>query len=151
MKTGFSRIRRGCSPWALLGCGCGLLAMIGIVLVFLSLGILTLLGKTDARWNLRAYDQCQQHLLKLNSALEIYKTDYGALPPSLDALKEYYVDDPGWLHCPLEEGRAPYRYTPQPARPTDPLITCDNHGQGPLVLLHNGRLRLPDTKPRKSK
>ena len=140
-----SRKRRGCSPLSFLGCGCGLTALIGIAFVFLALSMLTVRERKDPRWNRNDYSECQMHLRNLGSAIESYRLDYKKLPTELISLDEHYISSTKWLRCPLERNKlgGQYRYTPLPAAPTDPLITCTNHAHGPIVLLHNGRLRLP--------
>ena len=151
--TGPSRTRRGCSPWAFLGCGCGLLSMIGIAFVFFTLGIIYYLERTDPYWNMEAYRDCQTNLRYLGHAITSYRGDYNnALPTDLAQLKPY-IYSPVWLHCPLEDRKLPvkpYKYTPASTGPDTPLITCPNHGQGPVILLHNGLLRLPDDAYKKA-
>jgi len=146
--TGPSRIRHSCSPWALLGCGCGLVSMIGILLVFFSFGIFAIRERTNPYWNMRDDYACQMHLRNLGRAIASYRADHhGALPAGLAELKAHYIASPDWLRCPLgDRGLAvkAYRYTTSPAKPTDPLITCPNHAQGPIILQHNGLLRLHD-------
>jgi len=123
--------------------------MIGILLVFFSLGILGLRERANPAWNRQAYYDCQVNLRNLGRAIDKYRQDNnGALPVELADLQRYYLSSPAWLHCPLKDRRltvAEYRYTPAPARPTDPLITCTNHAQGPVILQHNGLLRLPES------
>lgn|GEM_PF-1746204 len=147
--TGPSRARRGCSPWAWLGCGCGLVSMIGILLVFLSLGILGLHERADPAWNRQAYFDCQMNLRNLGRAIAKYRRDHnGALPAELADLQQYYISSAAWLHCPLKDRGLTveeYRYTPAPANPTDPLITCANHAQGTVILQHDGLMRIPDS------
>ena len=128
-----------------MGCGCGLLAMIGIALIFLALSIVDLRGRFDPTRDTAAYASCQRNLIHIGLAIASYRQDYRTPPDRLQQLSPHYLDDPARLRCPLAAiglGR-PYRYTPTPARPTDPLVTCVNHGQGPISLLHDGRLRLP--------
>jgi len=80
--------------------------------------------------------------------LALYQQDHHRLPARLNDLRGYYLDSPERLHCPLEtRGHGhPYLYTPYLTHPTDPLITCNNHGQGAVVLLHNGKLIVPGMK-----
>ena len=132
---------RGCSPWALLGCGCGLLAICGIALVFLLLGISDLRGRKDPAWNPAAYETCQHRLLLLGSALDSYRQDYHHRPARLEELAPRYVESRQGLRCPLG-GPETYRYFPNAAAPTDILVECDEHGQGRILLLCNGKLLL---------
>ncbi len=138
------RSRKGCSLWSLLGCGCGAAAMVGILLVFLVLGILALQERRDASWDRASYEQCQRNLLYLRSALNSYRRDHGELPARLEQLLPRYLDTAQRLHCPLEgKGQAHrYRYTPGESSATAPLITCDKHGQGTVALLHDMKLRV---------
>lgn len=140
------RNRGGCSPWTLMGCGCGLLAGIGIMLVFVILGVQWVHARTDPRWNRQAYAQCQANVYNLAKALESYRQDYHHLPARLDELRTLnYLDQSSRLHCPLDsqELGTSYEYYPQATRPTDPLLICRNHGQGVIVLQRDGRIRLP--------
>jgi len=146
--TDSARTRRGCSPWAYLGCGCGTLSMLGILFIFFALGALTLRERTDPRWNMQAYNGCVSNLRNLGGAIAMYRRDHhDALPADLSELEQNYISTPDWLHCPLAkrglEVRA-YRYTPNAKDPNAPLVTCLNHAQGPIVLLHNGLVRLPE-------
>ena len=145
------RMRRGCSPLSLMGCGCGLLAAIGIVLVFFILGMQYVYAHRDPiAWNRESYAQCQQNMAYLRQALLSYQKDHHQFPKRLDDLRGSYLDSDTRLRCPLEmqEHGIRYQYTPEGANPTDPLITCSNHGQGTLVLQHDGRIRLPSVLPR---
>lgn len=143
-----ARTRRGCSPWAYLGCGCGMLSMVGILFIFFILGALTLRERTDPRWNMPAYSGCVTNLRNLGRAIASYRQDHrGALPADLSELEQNYISTPAWLHCPLAERgletRA-YRYTPNSKNPNAPLVTCLNHAHGPIVLLHNGLVHVPE-------
>ncbi|MHB0937610.1 MAG: hypothetical protein ACYDCO_06145 [Armatimonadota bacterium] len=146
--TGPARTRRGCSPWAYLGCGCGMLSMIGILFIFFTLGALTIRERTDPRWNMKAYDRCVMNLRNLGRAIASYRQDHhGALPADLAELQQHYISSPDWLRCPLAErgiDTRQYLYTPASKDAGTPLITCLNHAHGPVVLLHNGLLRLPE-------
>jgi hypothetical protein len=145
--------RPGCSPWALLGCGCGLVAGIGILLVFLLVGVIHIRERTQPHWDRAAYLTCQGNLRYVARALNSYARDHAnQLPPTLDALLPHYIDAPTRLHCPLEARRhaAPYHYTPQVTRPTAPLITCRNHGQNIIIVQRNRQLRL-QRPPRSSR
>ncbi len=139
-----SKQRRSCAPMTLLGCGCGLLGMIGIVLVFLMLGYLYVKERMDPRWNRRDFAACQQQLLYLGKALASYERDNHHLPQRLEELSPHYLYSPDFLYCPLERNKIgePYRYYPTAQKPTDVVITCDNHGQETISLLRNGHLRL---------
>lgn len=145
------RLRSGCSPWSLMGCGCGLLAGIGIMLVFFSMGILKIHEDRDPTWKRQDYAQCQDNLRYLRAAIASYERDYHHLPARLDDLSPQYVDNIERLRCPLEklELGTHYRYTPNAVLPTDPLITCTNHGHGPIVLRRNGIISLPTLFSRK--
>jgi len=138
--------RAGCSPWALLGCGCGLLAMIGIALVFLTLGANYAAARRTPAVDVRAYGQCQIHLRSLGRAIASYAKDHGAPPAKLDDLYPRYLLDQASLHCPLEvHGGVRYRYTPRTnPDPTTAVISCTNHKQGMLALQADGRVRLPE-------
>ena len=143
--TDAARKRRGCSPLTVVGCGCGFAAMLGIAFIFFTLGVLYVRERQDPRWNAAAYHQCQMNLRNLGRAIDSYRADHRQLPDNLAQLREYMAT-PDWLRCPMQarnHGEA-YRYLPAPAQPLDPLITCTNHPQGPVTLLHNGRLRLSD-------
>jgi hypothetical protein len=122
--------------------------MVGIILVFFSLGILAIRERTNPYWNMQAYYDCQKNLRNLGRAIDIYREDHdGALPAEPAELEQQYISSPAWLHCPLADRNLTvedYRYTPAPAKPTDPLITCPNHPQGSVILQHNGLLRLPE-------
>jgi len=146
--TGPARTRRGCSPWAFLGCGCGTLSMAGLLFIFFILGALALRERTDPRWNMRAYDGCVNNLRNLGGALASYRRDHqDALPANLSELEQHYISSPDWLRCPLAERGVDtneYLYTPQAKDPGAPLVTCLNHAHGPVVLLHNGQVRLPE-------
>lgn len=146
--TGPIRTRRGCSPWAWLGCGCGMLSMTGLLLIFFILGVLTLRERTDPRWNMKAYNGCVNNLRSLEGALAIYRRDHhDALPARLSELEQHYISSTALLRCPLAERGVKtweYRYTPQAKASDAPLITCRNHAHGPVILLHNGRVRVPE-------
>ncbi len=125
-----------------MGCGCGLLGILGIALVFLSLSIAYTRGWRNPAWDVRAYGTCQIHLRSLKYALESYRRDFGKPPARLEDLSRYVLD-PATLHCPFEaRGGKPYVYHPG-AVGTQPLITCDNHGQGELALQGDGKVHLP--------
>lgn len=131
--------RRGCSPLALFGCGCGSVAMLGILIVFALLTLQMQKERVDPHWSRRDFALCQQRLSYLQRALASYRKDHHRLPATLAELSPRYVDSSDRLHCPLEARGVPFRYTPDGAT----IITCENHGQGPLELLRNGQLRLP--------
>ena len=140
--------QRGCAPLALLGCGCGLLAGIGIVFVFGLMLVQYMHERRDPTWSRQDLAACEQNLAYLKHALALYQQDHQQLPAHLEDLRGHYLDSPARLHCPLEltgHGK-PYLYTPQAKNPTDPIITCDNHGQGPLLLLKNGVIIVPGMK-----
>lgn len=129
-----------------MGCGCGLLAAIGISMIFIILGFNVIQEKRNPIWDRAAYAQCQDNLCYLREAIDSYQRDYHHLPPDLNALRGSYLDRPSRLRCPLkirELGTA-YEYHPEAVRPTDPFIICHNHGQGQLVLLRNGKVLLPN-------
>ena len=131
---------------ALLGCGCGLLAGIGILCVFALLTVQYVHERHDPRWSRQDLAICEDNLQYLKQALEQYQQDHShQLPARLDDLRGHYLDTPARLHCPLElkDRGQEYLYTPNAPHPTDPLITCRNHGQGTLVLLKNGHFRIP--------
>ena len=139
---------RGCSPWAILGCGCGLLAIFGITFVFLLLGVSVMRERFDPKWNRAAYEGCQGNVRYLGWALESYRKDYHHLPARLEDLSPRYIDNLRRLHCPLEAANSAviYQYFPTDNSPTDPLIACPNHGQGKIVLLRDGKLLLTEKK-----
>jgi hypothetical protein len=143
----------GCSPWALMGCGCGLLSGVGILLVFFVLGVQMVHARHDTTWSRPALVQCQDNLRVLRDALASYQRDYHHLPARLEDLNPSYLDSPARLRCPLETlgHGTPYQYNPQAKKPTDALITCTNHGQGTIALQVNGFIRLPNIFPKKSK
>lgn len=145
------KVRRGCAPIALLGCGCGLLSGIGIILVFFLMSVQLVHELREPGWSRDDFAQCQQNLEYLRQALDNYRTDYHRYPARLEELSPHYLDVTTRMRCPLEiKGRGVrYVYQPDAARPTDPLVTCVNHGQGPIVLQVNGRLRLPTALRRK--
>ncbi|HOF88009.1 MAG TPA: hypothetical protein PLZ36_07885 [Armatimonadota bacterium] len=140
-----TRRARGCSLWAITGCGCGALAIIGILLVFALLLLRMERERRDPAWDHRAYGACLQHLRYLHGAAERFRLDHGRLPARLDDLNPVYLDTPARLRCPLAAaGRGePYRYTPDAKNPDDALITCANHGQGAIMVQRDGRLRVP--------
>ena len=143
MTTAAGR-RRGCSPWAMVGCGCGLLAMIGIGIIFLLLGVQFAQGRRSPSWSREDYARCAENLQVLGGAIASYEEDTHHLPRRLVDLEARYLDTPDRLQCPLQRrgiGR-PYQFYPEAALPTDPLIRCDNHRQGPLILLRNGKVKL---------
>jgi len=139
---------RGCSPWTVLGCGCGLVAIFGITFVFLLLSIALMRSRFDPKWNLRAYEDCQHHVRYLGWALQSYQLDYHHLPVRLEELSPRYLSDTHWLHCPLDAAHSAvvYQYFPAGTSPTDPLVTCSHHGQGKIVLLHDFKLLLTEKK-----
>jgi hypothetical protein len=111
--------------------------MLGIALVFLSLTIIH--SRRDPRKNVAALRACQLHLRSLGNALASYRHDFHKPPAKLDDLSRYVLD-PASLHCPLEgNGGVRYQYTP--GKPT--VITCPNHGWGPLILQADGKVRVP--------
>lgn len=137
--------RLSCSPLAVLGCGCGLAAMVGIALIFLLLGLNIARARRDpVRYAPQPFTACQAHLRLIASAVDSYQHDYHRLPTRLRDLQEHYLPSPDVLRCPLEasSGQA-YVYTPDGTEMSSPLVTCVNHGQGKLVLLRNGQIRLP--------
>ncbi|HEY3376525.1 MAG TPA: hypothetical protein VGL77_03435 [Armatimonadota bacterium] len=143
--TAPTRRRRGCSPFTLLGCGCGLLAGLGLVCIFIIMTIQLVKERYDVTWKRQYFAECQDNLRYLKSAINNYQQDHHHLPAHLGDLSASYLDRSSRLHCPLEllgHGK-PYIYTPNGVGPTAPLITCPNHGQGPLILQHNGLIHLP--------
>lgn len=79
----------------------------------------------------------------LREALRSYEADYGHFPATLDALQPRYLDTPERLQCPREaHGHGtPYHYHPASTdTPNAIVIRCDNHGQGGLALLRDGRI-----------
>lgn len=146
-----TQLRYGCSPWSLMGCGCGLLATIGILLIFLILSINFVHERRDPRWNRTDYALCQDNISYLHQAIVSYQRDYHHLPPTLDALRSSYLDRPSRLSCPLHRHQqmTEYIYHPDAKRPTDTLIECRIHGQGSIVLERDGKIRLPDIFHRK--
>ena len=136
--------RQGCAPLTLMGCGCGLLGMISILLVFLMLSYLYVKERQDQAWNRRDFALCQQRLLYLGKALASYEQDNHHLPRRLDELQPYYLYSPDKLRCPLEDKHIgeQFHYNPAANKPLDAVITCDNHGQATIILLRNGQLRL---------
>ena len=141
-RTG--QTRQGCAPLALMGCGCGLLGMICILLVFLMLGYLYAKEHQDQRWSRCDFASCQQRLLYLGKALASYERDTHHLPRRLDELQPHYLYQPDTLRCPLEAKHLgeQFHYYPAAKNPLDAVITCDNHGQATIFLLRNGQLRL---------
>lgn len=139
-----TQTRRGCQPWTLLGCGCGLLGMLGILLVFFALGIYYAHERHDPTWNRRDFNACQEHLKYLSKAIAIFERDNHRLPKSLNELQPRYLISIEMIHCPLEKTRkaASYQYNPAAKNRTDALVTCDNHGQATLALQRGGLLRL---------
>ena len=129
----------------LLGCGCGLLAGVGILLVFAMLTLQYVHERKDATWSREDLGVCEENIAYLKGALTLYQQDHHQLPSRLEDLRGQYLDSPARLHCPLalkDRGHA-YLYTPNAQRPTDPLITCTNHGQGAVYLLKNGKILVP--------
>jgi len=126
-----------------MGCGCGMLGVIGILLVFLMMGIFYAHAKHNPSWNQHDFALCQEHMKYLREALASYKRDTGHLPVQLKELQPRYIYSPEVLHCPLERtaGGAPYRYNPNAKNPMEALIICDNHGQATIMLQVNERLR----------
>jgi hypothetical protein len=142
--TTSTRRAGGCSPWAISGCGCGFLAITGILLVFVLLLLRLEREQRDPTWDHRAYGACLNHLRTQHIAIERYRDDQGRPPKRLDDLAPTYLDR-AMLRCPLEAkglGK-PYVYTPAAKNVDDPLVTCPNHGQGPLILQRDGVLRVP--------
>jgi len=119
--------------------------MIGIALVFILLVLQMNQERRDPTWSRDAFVGCQHNLGYLRSALESYQRDHHHLPARLEELQAHYLDSPARLVCPLcAPGSATtYQYTPNAKEPTSPLITCRNHGQGPLFLQYNGQINLP--------
>lgn len=117
--------------------------MLGILLVFGLLLARIEKEKHDPRWDQHAYAACLANLRALRGAITAYERDQGHLPKTLADLFPTYIDHP--LQCPLTaQGRGkPYHYTPEAKKPTDPLVTCMNHGQGPLILQRDGQLKAP--------
>ncbi|MHB9133807.1 MAG: hypothetical protein ACYDBB_22305 [Armatimonadota bacterium] len=138
-----TRTRFGCSPWAYMGCGCGLLAMLGILLVFGLLGYEFQQEKRHAHWNRAYYGTCQKHLSEIGRAITNYQRDYHQLPPKLANLVPTYLDAEK-LHCPLDtQAGVSYEYSPNVTQPQELLVRCHRHGQGELALQRNGMLRVP--------
>lgn len=159
MKLPTATAKQGYSLWTLSGCGCGLLGVIGIMLVFFALGVQTVRERQNPAWNRKDYTVCQEHLNYLREALHSYQADHHHLPKTLNELQPRYLDTPQRLHCPVEacQGHA-YRYTPNNTTSNAPLITCNNHALGRLALLRNGQILygLPEksrknTPPRRQK
>ena len=94
--------RAGCSATGLLGCGCGLLGMIGIIVIFLMLGFFYAKERMDQAWNRHDFNVCQQHLKYLGKALASFERDNHHLPRYLAELQPHYLDSPDMLRCPLE-------------------------------------------------
>jgi hypothetical protein len=123
-----------------------MLSMIGILLLFLLLFFQMTLERRDPTMNRKAYTVCRDNLLYLGLAIESYRKDYQHIPDNLDQLAPRYLDTQERLHCPLDlPGQSrEYQYFPKAQHPTDPLIVCKRHGYGPLILLRNGKLVLPN-------
>ena len=138
--------QRGCSPYTLMGCGCGLLGIIGVVLVFLLLMTLSMREKRDPTWSREDYAVCQRHLAATKMALQSYQQDHGKLPQRLEELRGHYLEHPSTIRCPLaiKELGEEYHYNPNAAHPTSALVVCSNHGQGRMVLQKNGLIKLPN-------
>ncbi len=136
--------RQGCAPLTVVGCGCGLLGMIGIVLVFLMLSFFYVQERRNPAWNRRDFQECEKHLHYLGKALANYKQDNHHFPQRLEELQPHYLYSPDLVRCPLEGTHlgAQYHYNPDARKPLDAVITCDNHGQATIILLRNGQLRL---------
>ena len=147
MTTATPPRRPGCSPWAMFGCGCGMLGMIGIALVFLAIAFEISMSRQQPKWNREAFAGCELRLRKLSYSLSMYAKEHdGKLPARLEDLYPHYMTDPGQAHCPREgqPGTLEYRYLPSAAgNPEDPLVLCVNHGQGDIILQRNLQLRLP--------
>lgn len=135
--------RVGCSPWTIMGCGCGLVAIVGIALVFLVLGFLYLRERRDASWSKADYALCQQHLVYLGRAIASYERDHHRLPPTFADLQPQYL--PTGITCPLEHKGTSYTYHADARTPDSAMVTCPNHGQGPLILQRNGQIRWKST------
>ncbi|MHB9023233.1 MAG: hypothetical protein ACYC7E_03535 [Armatimonadota bacterium] len=140
------RSRTGCSLWAYTGCGCGLIAMLGILFLFLLLGLQFARERRDPTMNRKAYSACMKNLIYLGLAIDSYQKDNRRIPDRLEQLDPRYLDSSERLRCPLDlpGQRREYEYFPQSTKPTDPLIVCRRHGYGPLILLHNGKLAPPN-------
>ena len=145
MPTLPRRMQRGCSPWAIMGCGCGFIGTLGILLVFVILALQTVKANHDSTWNRASYAQCQENLVSIGHAIHRYEKDFHHLPATLRDLSPQYVDNPNSMRCPLEmqeKGRS-YQYQPLVKSASDVLVSCDNHGQGRVCLLHDGHMQLP--------
>lgn len=127
---------------AIAGCGCGFIAILGILLTF----VLLMLRAEEARRyperDPRLVKACQDNMRHLYGAIQRYQLDQGRLPAALDDLEPTYLDGPARLRCPRGTHPA-YAYTPKAASPAKPLITCTNHGQKTLIIQHDGRLSVP--------
>ena len=125
--------------------------MLGIILIFLLLSFEHVWERRAPNRDRQAYVQCQDNLVHLRIAIESFKKDHHRLPNSLDELKQdpRYYENVLWFTCPLTTpGERAYQYQADPNSPENPLVTCARHGQGLLVLQHNGLLRLPKESQR---
>jgi hypothetical protein len=127
---------------AITGCGCGFIAMLGILLTFLLLMLRAEEARRYPERDPRAVKACQDAMRDLYGATRRYTLDHGRLPAALDDLTPTYLETAAPVRCP-RGGHPAYSYTPKAAHPADPLITCTNHGQKTLILQHDGRLRVP--------
>lgn len=151
MPTLPRRLQRGCSPWAIMGCGCGFIGALGVLLVFAILTLQAVKANQDITWNRGQFAQCQENLLYIGHAIQRYEKDFHHPPATLQELYPQYVDTANRLRCPLElieKGRS-YQYYPQAKGADTEFICCVNHGQGRVCLLRGGQLRLPRFFPLK--
>ncbi|MEI7833754.1 MAG: hypothetical protein WCJ56_11230 [bacterium] len=135
------RKKRLNSPFTLLGCGCSLVAVIGLLMIFIFLGVQVYRSRLDVRWVRKDYAQCTRNLRQISIAIASYQEDTHKFPPSLEVLVPHYLDAK-YLRCPLEDkgvGKH-YEYTTV-GNESDPLVSCSNHLQGPVVLEHSLKIR----------
>ncbi len=135
------RKRRLNSPFTLLGCGCSLVAVIGLLMIFIFLGVQVYRSRLDVRWSREDYANCTRNMRQISIAVASYREDTHLYPPSLQALVPHYLDA-RYLRCPLAEQGAGKLYEYSPAgNESDPLVSCNNHLQGPVVLEHSLKIR----------
>ena len=126
------------------------IAIIGILVGFLAPGAMKLREKARR-------SKCQNNLKQIYYAIQAYRDDHSEqYPPSLDALKDRYIDDLQVFKCPSSANPVPatpsagdydYRSGLSPAAAsTEPLVEDKdkNHPDGVNVLRVGGQVDFQD-------
>jgi hypothetical protein len=133
------------SAWHAFGCGCGLIGVIGILVVFTFIFFEYAKSYKNPRWNRDDFAECQQRMLSLKTGIENYRKDNKEKnPKKLSDLKPKYLIDDKALICPRfgQNDTEQYIYSPDSYTADEELIICRNHAQRIVILQGNLQLRL---------